>query len=143
MTTIAYKDGVVAFDSRVTRGSLIDDDDCDKCITVNGVHFILAGAESVFPKIIEGYFGVEVSAYNGEATGFVVDGGNLWLVGIESEGGFWKNSVDLSKALSVGSGRDHATTAMDCGKTAREAVQFAIKRDVYTGGAVRVRNVPR
>ena len=38
MTTIAYKDGVIAYDSRVTRGDLITDDDCDKCIERDGVN---------------------------------------------------------------------------------------------------------
>ena len=30
MTTIAYKDGVIAYDSRTTRGTVISDDDCEK-----------------------------------------------------------------------------------------------------------------
>lgn len=37
---------------------------------------------------------------------------------------------------ALGSGSAHAITAMDCGKSARQAVQMAMKRDSNTGGRV-------
>lgn len=37
---------------------------------------------------------------------------------------------------AIGSGAAHAITAMDCGKSARQAVQMAMKRDINTGGRV-------
>ena len=37
---------------------------------------------------------------------------------------------------AIGSGAPHAITAMDCGKSARQAVQLAMKRDSSTGGRV-------
>lgn len=37
---------------------------------------------------------------------------------------------------AIGSGAVHAITAMDCGKTAAQAVQMAAKRDCNTGGKV-------
>lgn len=37
---------------------------------------------------------------------------------------------------AVGSGSPHAITAMDCGKSAAQAIQMAIKRDPYSGGRI-------
>lgn len=37
---------------------------------------------------------------------------------------------------ALGSGAHHAITAMDCGRSARQAVQMAMKRDPNTGGRV-------
>lgn len=37
---------------------------------------------------------------------------------------------------AVGSGACHAMTAMDCGKTAAQAIQLAARRDPNTGGRV-------
>ncbi len=38
--------------------------------------------------------------------------------------------------FAIGSGAPHAITAMDCGRSARQAVQMAMKRDINTGGRV-------
>ncbi len=43
---------------------------------------------------------------------------------------------------AVGSGAAHAITAMDCGKSARQAVQMAMKRDINTGGRVVTMRLP-
>lgn len=40
------------------------------------------------------------------------------------------------KFVADGSGRDFALSAMHLGKSAREAVAFAARFDVYTGGGV-------
>ncbi len=40
------------------------------------------------------------------------------------------------KYYAIGSGAAHAITAMDCGKTAKQAVQMAIRRDANSGGPV-------
>jgi len=42
------------------------------------------------------------------------------------------------KFHAVGSGRDYAIAAMDFGKSAREAVEFASKYDIYTGNGIDV-----
>lgn len=46
MTTIAYKDGVIAYDSQITRGNTITYDDYEKCVERNGVRLICSGAVS-------------------------------------------------------------------------------------------------
>lgn len=44
--------------------------------------------------------------------------------------------VEVDTPCAIGSGRHHAVTAMDCGKTAAEAVALAMKRDACTGGEI-------
>ena len=41
MTTIAYKDGVIAYDGRQTRNDRIVSDTAQKCQVVDGVSFFL------------------------------------------------------------------------------------------------------
>lgn len=42
----------------------------------------------------------------------------------------------LEDYWAIGSGAGHAITALDCGKTAAQAVQMAIKRDIHSGGRI-------
>ncbi|MDY7559949.1 proteasome subunit beta [Pseudomonas sp. CCC3.2] len=135
MTTIAYKDGVVAYDSRSTAREKIVSDDAEKCIEEWGVKFILSGCASDFPALMDAYFGSEPRG-NGIA-GFAIDGGALWLIGISEDDGFWKERLRLDQSCAIGSGADHAITAMDMGASAAEAVEMAKKRDIYSGGLVR------
>lgn len=62
MTTIAYKDGVIAYDSRCTRGTTILDDDANKLYAVKGVSFLCTGANCDFPALIDAFFGGEAPA---------------------------------------------------------------------------------
>lgn len=57
MTTIAYKDGVIAYDSRITNGNTMTYDDRDKCEEVNRVKFVMSGYVCDQPKLIEPWFG--------------------------------------------------------------------------------------
>jgi len=51
-----------------------------------------------------------------------------------------KSSVDFREIqgsfYSIGSGRKFALAAMECGKSPREAVEIAIKYDIYSGGEI-------
>lgn len=47
------------------------------------------------------------------------------------------DEVWVERPFAIGSGRDFALAAMDMGATAKEAVEMAAKRDVYTGGTIR------
>lgn len=140
MTTIAYKDGVIAYDSRRTQGSRIADDDCEKLMVVNGVSFVLTGAVSDFQTLIECYFGSPKTGVV-DAGGMVIDGDRIWVVGHCEESGFWKEPQDKSVPFATGSGAAHAITAIDMGANAAEAVEMAKRRDTGTGGAVRTINV--
>lgn len=137
MTTIAYKDGIVAYESRVTAGNTIIHDDYEKCVEVKGVQFILAGDGGDFDAMMGEYFGTPCGRKLGSVAGMVIDSGRLWAVGVDPDTGFWKDEIWTERPQAMGSGQDHAFTAMDMGATAVEAVNWAIKRDIYSGGIVR------
>lgn len=136
MTTIAYKDGVIAYDSRITLGTIIEHDDYEKLVESKGVKFILTGATGDFPRLIEAYFGA--THKNLDASGLAFDGEKIWRIGHNNYGGFWKIAVPPSSVCALGSGMPHAMTAMDMGASAAVAVEMAKKRDTGTGGQVRL-----
>ncbi|MCF5708964.1 proteasome subunit beta [Pseudomonas syringae] len=136
MTTIAYKDGVIAYDSRQTRGGAIVSDDCRKCEIVNGVSFFLSGCVCDEKALIAAYFGTP-SKDPVECSGFVVDNGKLMMVGHDDKTGIWRQPLDPANPDAIGSGSAYALAAMDMGASAEEAVRAAMKRDIYTGGTVR------
>jgi 20S proteasome alpha/beta subunit len=142
MTTIAYKDGVVAYDSRRTGGSTIVDDDYEKRFEQDGVSFFITGSVSDSPRLIAAYFG-EKQESPVECSGLVVCEGKLSRIGYDTNSGLWNEPLPLDRPYATGSGCDHAWTAMDMGATAAEAVKMAKKRDAGTGGKVRTFKLPR
>nr|WP_319527788.1 proteasome subunit beta [Pseudomonas laurentiana] len=135
MTTIAYKGGVIAYDSRITRGTIIDYEDYEKLVEVKGIKFVLAGATADFPRLIDAYFGAPVT--NIDASALAVDGETVWCVGHNDTDGLWKFEVLPDRPYAIGSGTTHALTAMDMGANAFQAVEMAAKRDTSTGGKIR------
>lgn len=135
MTTIAYKDGVIAYDSRISAGRTIIYDDVDKKREREGVFFFGTGSTSDINDLIGAYFGEEIIGECG-ASALVVHDGALMIIGY-SEGKVWKSPVRADKPYAIGSGEDHAFTALDMGASAAEAVEMAAKRDTGTGGKIR------
>ncbi|EKT4568469.1 proteasome subunit beta [Pseudomonas putida] len=142
MTTIAYKDGVIAYDSRQTRSGTIVSDNSLKCQVVEGVSFFLSGAVCDEKALIAAYFGTP-SAVAVECSGYAVDGGKLLMVGYDDKTGIWRQELDPANPDAIGSGSPYALAAMDMGASAEEAVHAAMKRDIYTGGKVRTVRIAR
>lgn len=136
MTTIAYKDGVIAYDGRQTRNDRIVSDSAPKCQVVDGVSFFLCGSVCDEKALIAAYFGT-TSPVPVECSGYVVDGGKLLMVGHEDNTGIWKQELELANPDAIGSGAPYAIAAMDMGASAEDAVRAAMKRDIYTGGTIR------
>lgn len=141
MTTIAYKDGVFAYDSRRCAGSKIVDNDFEKCIESGGVMFFITGAVCDAKKLIAGYFGEPISGVV-ECSALAFDSGNVLLLGWQQDEGVWVDNLPIMKPYALGSGSDHAWTAMDMGASAAQAVEMAMKRDTFTGGRVRTFKIP-
>jgi len=137
MTTIAYRDGIIAVDSRSTANGTITNDDTNKIEERDGVLFFCTGHASDQREIVEAYFS---DPYNEKAviSALVIDDGIVYLAGVDKNDGFWKLDI-TGIAYSIGSGCDHALTAMDLGCDAKKAVKMAMKRDVNTGGKIRTR----
>jgi len=142
MTTIAYKDGVIAYDSRVTTDDLIRSDSASKSRTVKGVHFFLAGYVCDEDKFIEMYFNREVKHSKLESSAIVYDHGNLFIVGTDDDTLF-SMPLEQGEVYAIGSGTPHAYTAMDMGASAKEAVEMASKRDTSTGGHINYFELPK
>jgi ATP-dependent protease HslVU (ClpYQ) peptidase subunit len=139
MTTIAYKDGIIAYDGRVSRGGTIVYDDFDKMRERDGVNFFGTGATGEINELIGAWFGEEIVG-ECEASALVLHDGDLTLIGY-AQGKLWKAPCVLDRPYAIGSGSDHAYTAFDMGATAYQAVEMAAKRDTSTGGKIRTLTV--
>lgn len=139
MTTIAYKDGVIAYDSRAIQGTVIVDDDRDKRYHREGRDYFAAGSTSDHEKLIALDFGdLSIDLKQVDSLALAWDGNNLYEVGVdECECVFFRTPRELGKHYAIGSGALFALTAMDMGATAEEAVRMAAKRDTCTGGTIR------
>lgn len=135
MTTIAYKDGVIAYDSLCTAGTTIVDHRFNKRRSVDGVQFFLAGTVADFDRACLAFFD-EIDVDNINVEYLAWDGKELFLVIIENDK-LHKTPESLNSIIAIGSGECHAYTAMDCGLSAKEAVKKAAYRDVGTGGRIR------
>lgn len=147
MTTIAYKDGILAGDTMMTRGD-------EKSIGVQKVfkskHFLIGfagGYSSIVPLLhwVDNYeMSGQDSPNNMHRTWdavthlgsdyhvlFVTRAGVLWTGTESSPPVCLPNKFDAS-----GSGSEFATGAMAAGASAVEAVRIASKYDIYTGGPV-------
>jgi len=137
MTTVAYnhKDKEIAVDSRFSRGDIISTDNGIKVFKEKGVTFVCAGLTSGYKSLIEMWFSME-SKESLMCSAFVVDNGVIYEFGLDSDGVLSKEA--LSENLCKGSGEFWAMAAMDFGCSAKEAVKYAMTRDMYTGGKIRV-----
>lgn len=136
MTTIAYKDGIIACDSLITYGDIVTDYDADKRYQSGDIIFFMAGTVAAYSALIDKYTNGgkdELIAANA----IVIDGNGLWKIGSNADIGFWKTPLDKNKAHAIGCGEQHAWTAMDMGTSAKKAVEMAALRDIYTGGAIK------
>lgn len=140
MTTIAYhhERKEIAYDGRTTRGDTIMNDASEKMVEKDGVRFFICGATGDYELLVSMYFGAK-SELVPEAYALVIDGGRVYRIGCQADGGFWKCIPDCSDA--IGSGWQYALSAMDFGKCAKGAVEYAATRDVYTGGKISVMRV--
>ncbi|EXF95790.1 proteasome subunit beta [Pseudomonas fluorescens HK44] len=139
MTTIAYKDGVIAYDSRITSGTQISYDDYEKCVERDGVQFVITGHTSDYAKLTGAYFGEPATDIS--ASAMAVEDGQVWYIGHDDDTGIWKSIILADKSYAIGSGSSHALTAMDMGASAYQAVEMAMKRDSCTGGKIRTLTV--
>lgn len=138
MTTIAYRNGILAADGRSTSGHLIVNDKTTKIHRLSdGALFALAGND----------------AYEAPMLHALEDGGPLPEYKFDNDGGFIAVLVEVDGTLKTyegegefsfvtadfaafGSGADFAYGAMEMGAGAEEAVTVACRRDKNSGGAI-------
>lgn len=143
MTTIAYKNGIIAYDSRIILGNLIYDDDFDKKIEVDGVVFFMSGTVSDYPTFIDVYFGKSNNNVSLDVESIALHDGVLYRSSVDNKGVCWKSPLRMEHSYAIGSGEKFALAFMDAGYNAEDAVIATMNRDCWTGGRVRTFVLPK
>ena len=73
-----------------------------------------------------------------DINGILIEKGMAYSLFVEEERIF-KSEINYNDAF--GSGFRFALAAMDHGKSAKEAIEYAMTRDIYTGGNIQVIDV--
>lgn len=150
MTTIAYKDGTMSFDGKMTLGDTVIKLDTEKAFWVNN-HLVgicgRARAISTFVTWLQRMTDYHIVR---QEVGDLVD---LIPPALEDDEGYTALVVTPSKQvlmyegntpidmgndvpMAVGSGSVYALAAMKAGASAEEAVKIACELDVYSGGVI-------
>lgn len=136
MTTVVYskKENVICYDTRLSGGGMIVSDDYEKKFVVGGATYVLSGCPSDFDEFFNHMQTGEPLSRELCVSGFMVSGGVVYdVMAVED-----RVAVEVAtESRAVGSGTPYASTALDMGATAKEAVRAAFKRDLYSGGKVK------
>lgn len=146
MTTLCYKDGILATDSRMTNGRVITSDSTRKIWDLRDKEIYYLG-----DKILAIALGGQISHFDyylaylmhndfpnpdfdkHEVIGILV--GSRHLYELEAEASHLIQ-YSLTEYISSGSGNHYARSAMALGKSAKQAVEHAKRFDTCSGGPV-------
>lgn len=146
MTTIAYNhiENKIACDGRVTCGGVIKMDTLKKYVVRDGFILFYTGATSDVPRMVD-----IVSNHDGgdtvdleseiEIEVLFIKDKCVYVASVTADNEYFIDSVECNYA--IGSGSSFALAAMDFGRTAKDAVKYAMTRDVYSGGKISVCDV--
>lgn len=139
MTTIVYdhKSKLIAIDSRCTAGGLIVSDENIKYKQKDGKIFFFCGATADQNNLME-LSHDDKPDVEPDCSALMVEDSVVYLVSFNNG---YLSSGELSHSRSIGSGSDFGLAALDFGSTAKEAVEYAITKDCYSGGKVLVYDV--
>ena len=142
MTTIVYdhKNKQVACDSRETAGNVICSDSITKYLTANDSLFFNCGSSSDGKVFAENAIHNTKQPENSDCGSIQIKDGKAYIV--VTDGDIYKIQ-ELECSEGIGSGGRFALSALDFGKTAKEAVEYAMTRDIYTGGKVHVYDIEK
>lgn len=141
MTTIVYdhKARQIAVDSRSTSGGIIKSDSRKKWIIQGKDIWFFAGAHCDIHEFLCAFDGIKPERDLDCIAMAVIDGVAYWCGVDNGDKTTWRQPLDNSDA--VGSGQSFALAALDFSKTAKESVEYAMTRDIYTGGKVHVYDI--
>lgn len=141
MTTIAIKDNIIAYDSRMMEEGTIYTDDYQKMRQVEGYTIFgagsLTGISAITKAVLTEQYNCDDSEIDNYSCIWIAEGGELRRAFFSTKGKLIIEPQDPSIPWAMGSGSDFAIGAMDAGASAREAVKIASQRDVGTGGKIR------
>lgn len=141
MTTIAYRDGIIAADRLVTAGNMR----AGFVTKIFAAHDMVVGISGSLSDLglFQMWFNSElldtVPSFSDEVDGIVVDADhNIFYIGAKG------NRVMVAgEYAAVGSGEEYAMAAMAMGADARKAVEIAIQLDTLSGGGIDVLTAPK
>jgi hypothetical protein len=143
MTTIAYRDGVLAADTKGTddNGYHPGTYRCEKLFRVDGDIIATAG-EDATGMIFVDWYGSKKNGKRPKPPARLVDGAADFAVLIlRKDGLYWSDkwcrmNKIMDEIYALGSGAPYALGAMAMGAPPEEAVRIAMRWDCYTGGDI-------
>lgn len=138
MTTIVYdhKAKQIAVDGRSTGDEIIQTDEYVKYLFTCDQAWFFCGVNSDHHKLLDGFNGKPSG--DCQVNAILIIDKQVYKCGSDKDG-FWKEKVNHN--CSIGSGYRFALAALDHGKSAKEAVEYAATRDIYTGGKITVYDI--
>lgn len=142
MTTIVYdhENKQIACDSRACNGNIIKSNTSNKWRFCGANLYFLSGSICDFDdfiRISEGGSVQDDTLLN--CIAFIFKNGKVYKSAWCRDDGYWEQEQTNTDA--IGTGEQFALSALDFGKTAKEAVEYAMTRDCYTGGKVHVYDI--
>jgi len=141
MTTIVYdhKNKQIACDSRLTGGNLIITDSAEKYRANEKGLWFFAGTRADENQLMELEHN-DKPEIKPDANALLIKEGKCFLVTFNGD---YCSVSENEYNHSIGSGCDFALSAVDLGRTAKEAVEYAITRDTGSGGNVHVYDIEK
>ena len=141
MTTIVYDHSLrqIAVDGRSNSSGIIKSESRKKWIIQGKDIWFFAGAHCDIHDFLCAFDGIKPNRDLDCISMAVIDGIAYWCGVDNNDGTTWRQPLEDSDA--VGSGQQFALAALDFGKSAKEAVEYAATRDCYTGGKVSVYDI--
>lgn len=150
MTTIAYRDGIIASDSRAYSGDKHPIGDKQKVFALPGGRLVGISSSVVGAP---NHFLAWLAALPADAPLVSAVAGQEHLVQAlvverSGEAFYWNDGRTFTGPIkadfyAIGSGQQTALAALELGKSAAEAIELAIKLDPWTGGEARTLEHPK
>lgn len=148
MTTIVTDGKRIAADSQTSYGDERTPDSYNKVVIDGSRLFAYSGPVNLFKPLIDWYIGGCLLA---DIPKIPDDHHHhLFVFDHDIEEPAWYANVQrcpypdsLSFPAAIGSGRKYALGAIEAGASLEEAVRVASKWDVYTGGEIKVWDIPK
>lgn len=140
MTTIVFcnKTKQIAVDSRTTSGGIVATDSAIKYKKVGEIVYFFAGYAGEKDLFIDQFEPLKDANKNLDVIALRVEKQEVYLMTC-GNGVFRECRLDHNEG--IGSGCDFALAALDSGKSAKETVEYASTKNIYTGGEVHVYDV--
>ena len=139
MTTIAYRNGIMASDSMASEEDYLQKVDCQKIWKIKDTLIGTAKGSYAGLVFIEWFKGKVPK----DKMDWLDQGDDFETLVVDTKGTILTYNRYLvpdrhgqKEFWAIGSGAKCAMVAMECGKTAEQAVRLAIKYDLYSGGRI-------